>query len=178
MSSTMMKNINGIQRDLMCTPMTQKTPNKSGTSSTPQCNNLAMPQQVDAEGTPLQRMMSTQSPCQARKSRQGNNCGSKGLLTGLPTTHIGRQGIPNEAYVVAKTRRSQVASWLTRYMTMLDNALQEEHPDPFFLIQAKEQVAAETQNYKDAHRRLVATGIQGRTLEREEDKATRALTTL
>ena len=48
----------------------------------------------------------------------------------------------------------------------------------FFLIQARDQVATETQNYKDAHRRLVATGITGRTLEREEDKATRALTNI
>ena len=73
----------------------------------------------------------------------------------------GGAGVPSEAYVVAKTRRSQVAAWLTRYMTMLDGALQEEQPDPFFLIQARDQVASETEKYKEAHRRLVATGITG-----------------
>ena len=59
----------------MSTLMTKKTRSRSETSSTRQCSNLATLSQVDVGSTPLQRMMPASSPCQARMSRQGNNCG-------------------------------------------------------------------------------------------------------
>lgn len=45
-------------------------------------------------------------------------------------------------------------------------------------MQARDQLTQETERYKAAHQELLATGIAGQTLKREESKATRALTNI
>ena len=94
MISLTTRRLNGTQRDSMSTRMTKKTRSRSGTFSTRQCNNLAALRQEDAGNMSLQRMMTGSSLAKARKSRQGNNCGRKDLLTGSPTTRTGRPASP------------------------------------------------------------------------------------